>query len=401
MTVVRRVVTLAGDPDREAEVAKLLSAEPSVELLMRCMDRIELLAGLRGAGLDAVISVGLPQWFDEATADELMRAGVRIVGLVDDPLDASRLGHMGAGLLTTDAGVGEILERVSIDPPTTSARPSSQPSSPLGRLVAVWGPKGAPGRSSIAIELAYEIAAVEDPVLLIDGDPYGGDLLQMLGIVEEMPSIVWAAATASRDGLDAAQLEMELRRTSDAGPVLLPGLPRGELWPEVSEHGWRELLTVARSSFPTTIVDTGFCLESGGAGPGSRERNRMTRAVLTSADRIVALVRSDAIGIKNFLWAYEELRNIVEEDKIRIVANRVKRGSETAIAEIVSKHAGKRPVAYLPDDPRSFSDAIETGRSVREMSPGSAVSAALRSLAASLGAPVQRRGILSRLAGSR
>ena len=46
-----RVVTLAGDSEREADVAALFAGEPNVELFMRCVDRVELLATMRGRSL--------------------------------------------------------------------------------------------------------------------------------------------------------------------------------------------------------------------------------------------------------------------------------------------------------------------------------------------------------------
>src|ERR1019366_10177289 len=43
-----------------------------------------------------------------------------------------------------------------------------------GRLVAVWGPTGAPGRTTVAVVLATEAARLGCPSLLADADCYGG-----------------------------------------------------------------------------------------------------------------------------------------------------------------------------------------------------------------------------------
>lgn len=398
-----RLVTLAGNPEREPEVAAQLADHSNVDLLLRCMDRMELLATMRGGGIDAIVCVGAPSWFDAASAEEAARAGLRIVGVVDDAIEADRLAALGASLIPAGSSAAEILSRcMSGEVPPPPPRPSSQPSKPDGRLLAVWGPKGAPGRSSIAIELAYEIAAADSACLLIDGDPYGGDLVQMLGFLEEVPTVVWAAASAAKNELDAARLELDLRRSGPDGPVVLPGLPRGTLWPDVSDFGWRQLLTVARSSFSSTVCDCGFSIE----GPEMVDelgsgRDRMTRQALAEADKVIAVCRSDPIGLKNFLWAFEALCRIVDPDKVRIVANRVARGDESAVGDLMRKHLGKRPVAYVPDDPPSFGAAISSGRAVREMAPGGSVPTAIRSLCASLGTPSEHRGLLTRLVGTR
>jgi Mrp family chromosome partitioning ATPase len=41
-------------------------------------------------------------------------------------------------------------------------------------LAAVWGPKGGPGRTTVAVNLAFEAAAAGGEVLLVDADTYGG-----------------------------------------------------------------------------------------------------------------------------------------------------------------------------------------------------------------------------------
>jgi hypothetical protein len=38
----------------------------------------------------------------------------------------------------------------------------------------VWGPTGGPGRTTVAVNLAFEAAAIGGEVLLVDADTYGG-----------------------------------------------------------------------------------------------------------------------------------------------------------------------------------------------------------------------------------
>ena len=38
----------------------------------------------------------------------------------------------------------------------------------------MWGPKGGPGRTTVAVNLAFEAAAAGGEVLLVDADTYGG-----------------------------------------------------------------------------------------------------------------------------------------------------------------------------------------------------------------------------------
>jgi MinD-like ATPase involved in chromosome partitioning or flagellar assembly len=264
----------------------------------------------------------------------------------------------------------------------------------------VWGPKGSPGRSTTALELAFELARSESSTLLVDADTYGGDLLQMLGIVEEVPTILWAARLAARRELDSARLMLELRRAG-TGPVLLPGIPRPQLWADISEFGWRSLLDVARSSFRSTVCDLGFSLESDhqAGAPAGPERNLVTVETLRAADHVIAVCRADATGIKAFLWAFEELRQLVPVERVTIVANRVHPGDEREVGDLLKSHAGKRPSAYVPNRPADVRRALAAGESVGDAVPGSDIRTAIRGVAAAVGGAVRPTGFLSRLGG--
>jgi hypothetical protein len=257
--IATRVVTLAGDPEHEAVVSAQLNLRSDIELVLRCVDRGELLGSIRGAALDAIVSVGAPPWLDGQCAEEAAERGLIVVGITDDDFENDRLRSLGAIVLPLDSSVDEIMTACLSVPPPTPA--DAEPSAACGKLAAVWGPKGAPGRTRVAIELAFEIAASESSTLLIDGDAYGGDVLQLLGILDELPTVIWAARMAAKDQLTPEVLEHELIRTIPTGPAVLPGIPRADLWAEISDFGWRTLLATARSFFRFTVCDVGFCLE--------------------------------------------------------------------------------------------------------------------------------------------
>ncbi|MGH2786568.1 MAG: AAA family ATPase [Actinomycetota bacterium] len=394
-----RIVTLAGDPEREAGFARRLSNRHDVELLLRCVDRIELLAALRGGGIDAIVSVGAPAWFDAHSAREAAADGVRLVGVVSNPIEGDLLGPLGAALVPADSSIEEILERCSANLPVIAPEEPRTATS-RGRLIAVWGPKGAPGRTTVAIELSAELAAVHEDTLLVDGDSYGGDVLQLLGVVDELPTIVWAARMAAKDELGAARLTMDFRRAGREGPVILPGIPRSDLWADVSESGWSRLLEVARDAFLYTVCDVGFCIEPDAspfaAGSG---RNRLALETLQAADHCVAVCRADPVGIKNFLWGYEGLRETVDPDKILVVVNRVSPGEQREVAEMLRRHTHKRPIACVPDRPQLLARAVGEGKAARELDPGSGIAAAMQTTAATVGAQVKPDGLLTRLGG--
>jgi len=376
----------------EARVASDLTVRRDVELLLRCVDRVELLAAIRGAGIDALIVAGHPPWLDPQCVSESAGRGIRIVGLSDAgaPLGAT-------SVLGSDASIDEIVEACRNAAPAIPA--TSSPPDRNGRLVAVWGPKGSPGRTRVAIELAYELEGSSASCMLLDADPFGGDVIQTLGILDELPTLVWAARQAAHGDLDEEQILRYLRKP-EGGPAIIPGLPRGDLWADVSHFGFTELLMVVRGIAGHTIVDAGFCLEPASSNLDADEgRHRMTRTAIREADSVVAVLRADPLGLKNFLWAFESLTELVDPDQVSVVANRVTEGDERRVAEIVKRHTGKRPLAYLPDVPDLASAAVRNGAPIGGMKGAGGYRAAVQSLSIAVGARLRPKGVLTRLAG--
>ena len=58
--------------------------------------------------------------------------------------------------------------------PSPSRHHPPAAATPPRALLAVWGPKGAPGRTTVAVNLAFEAAPLVGEVLLVDADTYGG-----------------------------------------------------------------------------------------------------------------------------------------------------------------------------------------------------------------------------------
>ncbi|MGH2735343.1 MAG: hypothetical protein ACRDKZ_07180 [Actinomycetota bacterium] len=107
--MILRIATLAGDPDGEARLAPQLDRREDVELALRCIDRVEILAALRAREVDAVVAVGSPGWFDGQVAAEAEAARVRLVGVADNSLEAEQLRLLGVTVLDPGAGPFEIV----------------------------------------------------------------------------------------------------------------------------------------------------------------------------------------------------------------------------------------------------------------------------------------------------
>jgi MinD-like ATPase involved in chromosome partitioning or flagellar assembly len=280
-------------------------------------------------------------------------------------------------------------------------------------LVVVWGPKGAPGRTTVAVNLAFETLQCAGETLLVDADTYGGSISQALGFLEEHPGLAWAARLASRGELDAPKLLEATRRAAPAGPRVLPGLPRADLWTEVRPGTWDSLIDLFRLCFRFTVVDVGFCLEEEEELLYDHvrfRRNAVTRLALQRADQVIAVARADPIGLHDFVRGYQQLRELgVEQSRIRVVVNQVRGGlfggdAPTQIKAALGRYLGLEPSVFVPYDRAAVDAALMVGKALREVRPGTPMHQAIAALAASVvGAPqtAPRRRGLRRRAGRR
>jgi MinD-like ATPase involved in chromosome partitioning or flagellar assembly len=388
-----RIATVGSDTEEETRLATLLERSSDVDLYIRCVDRVDLTATIRAAAVDVVLVAGVPHWFDASVRDEFSLNSVPIVGYPIDPLDRMSLESFGASLLEEAFSIPAFLEACArARPPGEDLAPSR--SKDQGRVIAVWGCKGAPGRSTVAIECAFALSTGEPSTFLIDGDPFGGDLAQMLA-VEPGVGISWASQVML-DAMGVSELESGLSRIGPNGPVLLSGISRPPLWQDVAHAGWRRLIPWARDRFTNVVVDTGATFrDEAEVGPS---RADLIETVLGNADIVLCVVRSDAIGVRNFFCAYPELERVVAADKIRIVLNMCDGTAARSMATLIRKNTGVAVMSEIPAN-GLVRQAHEQGRSVQEAFPSSDLAVAFRDLAAKLGGDVKPRGVLARLAG--
>ncbi|MGZ4640449.1 MAG: AAA family ATPase, partial [Actinomycetes bacterium] len=275
-----------------------------------------------------------------------------------------------------------------------------------GRLVAVWGPTGAPGRTTVAVGLAAELAAAGTPTLLADADVYGGVVAQVLGFLDEAPGLAAAARLANLGQLDLAALA---RVSPSAAPRLrvLTGISRAERWTELRPAALEAVWSMARSLVAVTVVDCGFCLEQDeelSFDTAAPRRNGATLATLAAADVVVAVGGADPVGMQRLVRALADLRDALPGVAPRVVLTKVRRTAvggdpEAQLAAALDRYAGVRDVSFLPDDRDALDAALLQGRLLVDAAPDSPLRLALAELASTLTgrpAPRRRRRLLRR-----
>ncbi|MGZ4545484.1 MAG: AAA family ATPase [Blastococcus sp.] len=393
-------------------VGALDRADHGVTVVRRCVDVSELLAAAAtGTGQAALLSAELRRLDADAVA-RLDAAGVAVVGLVEpgDERAAERLRQLGVPrVLAADAEPEAIAQalREAVSGAPAAGRDVADPRAALpalgvpvlpaetpagrGRVVAVWGPTGAPGRTTVAVGMADEAARLGVSTLLVDADVYGGVVAQVLGLLDESPGLAGAARQAGSGTLDTAAL---VRLAWAVRPQLrvLTGLARPDRWPELRPRAVTAVLDEARHHAELTVVDCGFSLEDDeelSFDTAAPRRNGATLAVLDAADTVLCVSGADPVALQRSIRALDELRDVLPGVEPVVVVNQVRRGPVAGdprreIAEALERFAGREVSFFLPADRRATDAALASGRTLAEVAAASPLRLALRSLTAAV-----------------
>lgn len=400
-------------------VAALEKPGTALSVLRRCVDIAEVLAeASTGQAAVAVVAADLRR-LDTDAVQRLAAAGVSLVAVhrAGDQRAATRMERIGiVTVLPEDAAVDEVvtaLVRVGGEPPPVPFAPPAGPTyspvadpwlalpgpgspvqeepdlttdpPPRGRVVAVWGPTGSPGRTTVAAGLAVATAGTGTPSLLIDADVYGGVLASAFGLLDESPGLAGVCRQAAAGRLDLAELT-RLVWSIGPGLRLLTGIARADRWPEVRPSALPQVLRVARSMAPLTVVDCGFSVEADeelSFDTLAPRRNGATLTILSEADLVLAVGSADPPGMERLIRALTELADVLPEVVPRVVLNRVRPSAAGAgeAAAALRRYLRADPIAGLPEDRAGTDRAWRAGIPLSQAAPASALTKALAQLA--------------------
>jgi Flp pilus assembly CpaE family ATPase len=414
-----------------ALVLGLESADARVNVVRRCVDVVDLLAvAISGQARAALVAAGLRR-LDADAVDRLLVAGVVPIGVFTRSDDGAedRLRAMGiVHVVPSDADpkvVASVIEQAVLDvedstsptqpsrtfagpaystttiavPPMGVEAPAVAEHEQRGSLVVVWGPAGAPGRSTVALGLADELSRLGCGSLLMDADVYGGVLAPALGLLDESPGLAAACRQAGLSRLGAQELAGLCWQLSPTLRVLT-GIPRADRWPELRASAVENVVAAARRLTDFVVVDVGFCLESDeelSYDSMAPRRNGLTLAMLDAADLIVVVGSADPIGVQRLVRGLSELRDVEVTAPVWVVLNRVRCGvvpgdPAVELAAALDRFAGRTPAALLPFDQDAVDAALAVGKTLAEARPASPLRHTLAELAAAVaGVPARPR----------
>lgn len=359
------VVVAAGGARWEASALAEIESAPDLRLVRRCVDAADLLS-LAGSGFAQVAFVDpLLPGLDVDGVARLERAGIAVVavGPGGERLGISRVAQPGS--------LGAVVAEAMPTPQSVPAPTAN------GTVIAVWGPTGAPGRTTVAVSLAAAFGARGLRCVLVDADTQGGAVAQTLAVLDEVSGLM-AACRSANSGHRAAVAEHLL---SCGAFDLLTGIPRADMWMHIRPAPLELVLRTLAQWYDVVVVDCGFGTERGGPGP---TRDQSTLAVLDTCDQVVVVGRADPVGVTRLVRALDATgplhRPVIVMNQLRASAG----WDERSLGQVLHDLTGRVPAVFLPADPVSVDKALLSGRTLREVAPNAPVVARIDRLATEL-----------------
>jgi pilus assembly protein CpaE len=250
----------------------------------------------------------------------------------------------------------EKLSRIVVQPAPAAAAPVAAAPRPAntereegepGRVVAVFGPKGGVGRTTLAVNLAVAAATeLGQKTCLVDASFQFGDVGVLLNLNPKNKSIadlIGELEQGEPESMDTFVIN------HSAGIKVLLAPPSPEMAELITPLGAKRMIEALRKTNDLVVVD---CMSS---------FNDTTLAILDLADTVLTMLSLEITSIKNirlFLEVAEQLG--YESDKVRLVLNRADSSLGIRVAD-VEHSIGRRVDHTIVSDGRSVVYALNRG----------------------------------------
>ncbi|MGY3483149.1 pilus assembly protein CpaE [Bradyrhizobium sp. USDA 4011] len=214
-----------------------------------------------------------------------------------------------------------------------------------GHVVSICGAQGGAGATSIAINLALQLAeTTKAKVALLDLHLQGGETAVMLG-VRPGPGLRIALENPMR--ADTLFLERAAIEVNDR-VVLISGDEDLDAKLDFTEAGVRHVLGLLRQRFNYVVVDVPVPF------PAS------IYPVIQMSRHVLVLLEAEVTGLRNAHALRNAVTNIAGKDRVFTLLNRADRAGGLPRATIV-KALGAEPDMVIPDLGKGMTQAVNLG----------------------------------------
>ena len=273
-----------------------------------------------------------------------------------------------------------------------------QPGHRLGKIVTVWGTHGAPGRSTIAFNLAALAAQQGQQVCLIDADTYAPSLDALMALEDTGSGLAILCSDADRAQLDEKKAGAIMERVPLKNGTFdfLSGITSSSRWPEVRARAFAEVLEWLKHRYDLVICDVAAPVEVDEEltfdGPAPR-RNAATLTALACSDRVIALGEADVIGLPRLINLAREVQSrpdlFAPETDVQYWLNRSRREAagfnpEAKMRDNWARYLSVPLTGVIPYERKVMDRLRRNGEALLEVAPRHAVAQSFEAMLAGM-----------------
>ena len=249
-----------------------------------------------------------------------------------------------------------------------------EPAYPVN-VIAIWGPAGSPGKSTIATNVAAELALAGQKVLLVDLDTLAPSLALGLGLVDTPAGLSACLRLAEQDRLSIDEfnrltISIALGRNE---LKFMPGLSSAHRWAEVTPERFEKLLLGLVGVIEHVVVDLSQAtvfkpnlFHPSSMAASEYSRDTLLKSVLAKAAKVVMVSGCDPVAAQRFLVAKEFIAEISQSIDPLVAVNRFRTNAlggraKQELIETYLNLAQLRIDAFIPEDRDNLDKAMLNG----------------------------------------
>ncbi len=251
------------------------------------------------------------------------------------------------------------------------------------KVITTFSNKGGIGKTSIATNLALEIANItKEKVALVDMNFQLGDVATFLDI---KPSFDISYVVKNLDGTDDTFLLSTLDKYKDTDLYILADPPYMEQAKDITPEQISKLFDALRETFAYVIVDTSNVFDG------------KTITVLDNTDFIMLVTIVNLPAIRNCQRCLDVFERLgYDRDKTKIVINRYMENDEVS-AEDVENALNQKVYWKIPNNYFTIMSSINKGLPVSLINPSSNIAQSYRELATVLSDNIYKQKVAKKI----
>ena len=311
----------------QLELISNLNEQSNVIIKRRCVDAIDLISSIQTSNSITVVISADFSLLNLETIKHINQNNVKVIGVyLTDELDQyeklKNLGlkfTQGISFRDVESSAMQLMNLIETKEETKSLELT------IPGLISIWGNHGAPGRTTVAINIAYCLAKANQPTLIVDLDAVAPSISSSLSIVSEIPGISSTIHDAMYGKLSKSNFDKNIFEVSKNLHVLT-GISNSKRWMELRTAGLIEVLKFASQFYANIVCDLSSVLpdqlEKDNYDQGIFKRFEHIPKIIELSSKIIYVMQANPLSLIRCNDNLEILREINPLEPF-IVLNRV------------------------------------------------------------------------------